>query len=343
MSDIMSWQVLPIAEFAQASPTWRRLNIRFGGTPLLDPLFLVPLIEEFSSGGELLCLFNDSSSLGAATILSRAGPFAWQTFQPANAPLGAWLLDPDLKIEPVIDSLIYALPGPTMLLGLSQIDPEFMSPPLPSNRVVTFDYIRTARLDIGGSYEDYWAGRSKNLKHNMNRQRNRLSREGRVMRLETLREPAQMRGAVADYARLESSGWKGVSASAVNEDDAQGRFYNRMLTSFAERDEAIVYRYYYDDNLVASDLCLIRDKVLIILKTTHDETQKGTSPAHLMRHQIIEGAFGSGDISRVEFYGPAQDWHLRWTDDVRTIYHLNYYRSALASHIHRWARLLTRS
>jgi hypothetical protein len=23
------------------------------------------------------------------------------------------------------------------------------------------------------------------------------------------------------------------------------------------------------------------------------------------------------------------EWHMRWTDDVRTLYHLNYYRSPL--------------
>ena len=88
----------------------------------------------------------------------------------------------------------------------------------------------------------------------------------------------------------------------------------------------------------AIDRLNLRDKTLIILKTTHDENQKGTSPAHLMRHDVIEDAFNTGEIERIEFYGPAQDWHLRWTDDVRVIYHLNYYRSPLVSHLHRLTR-----
>jgi hypothetical protein len=32
----------------------------------------------------------------------------------------------------------------------------------------------------------------------------------------------------------------------------------------------------------------------------------------------------------VEFYGPLMEWHTRWTDRARDIYHVNFYRNALA-------------
>ncbi len=63
--------------------------------------------------------------------------------------------------------------------------------------------------------------------------------------------------------------------------------------------------------------------------------------ALLPRNRLIgvKDAFRTGEIERIEFYGPAQDCHLRWTDDVRTMYHLNYYRSALILRLHGVVRL----
>jgi len=40
----------------------------------------------------------------------------------------------------------------------------------------------------------------------------------------------------------------------------------------------------------------------------------------------MDKLFDEGRITRVEFYGKAMEWHLRWTSDVRTLYHLNRYR-----------------
>ena len=247
------------------------------------------------------------------------------------------MLDPDL-VGGIADlapgRLAHCLPGPALLVGLSQLDPDHFARPASDTHVSNLDYIDTARVNLDGSYEDYWASRGKNLRHNMNRQRNRLKRDGVIMKLERLSEAADMARAVADYGDLESAGWKQQAESAVHRDNAQGRFYADMLAAFAARGEALVLRLFYDDRLVASDLCLLRDQTLIILKTSYDETTKSTSPAHLMRHEMVKQAFADGDIKRIEFYGPAQDWHRRWTDDIRGLYHVNLYRWPLIKWLH---------
>jgi hypothetical protein len=45
-----------------------------------------------------------------------------------------------------------------------------------------------------------------------------------------------------------------------------------------------------------------------------------------MREEATRGLFESGKIRRIEFYGRVMEWHLRWTEQVRTMYHVNYYR-----------------
>jgi hypothetical protein len=71
------------------------------------------------------------------------------------------------------------------------------------------------------------------------------------------------------------------------------------------------------------------ETVQVGLKTTYDETIKGLSPALLLRQEAYQKLFDEGRIRRIEFYGRLMDWHKRWTDRSRTLYHVNCYRSAL--------------
>jgi hypothetical protein len=64
-----------------------------------------------------------------------------------------------------------------------------------------------------------------------------------------------------------------------------------------------------------------------VLKTAYDESiGNGLSPALLMREEATRAIFGAGRVARIEFYGRVMEWHLRWTDEVRVMYHLNAYR-----------------
>ncbi|MHC4067891.1 MAG: GNAT family N-acetyltransferase, partial [Planctomycetota bacterium] len=289
-------------------------------------------VKIFGKGTEIIAIKGNANRPEAIGIFSPSGWGSWQTFQPANVPLGPWLSGSGASLESQLLSLRKALPGVALLVGLSQLDPMFVPRPQETDRLKTLDYIKTARIRLNGSYEDYWKNRGKNLRHNMKRQRHRLSREGVHPRLEILSAKKDIGRAVADYAAMETRGWKGQAGSAVRWGDAQAHFYVTMLEGFAAKGEAFAYRFLYDDRMVAMDICLKRNGCLIVLKTAHDESCQGTSPAQLMRHEVMQEGFRTGEITTIEFYGPAQDWHRRWTDDLRTLYHVNCYRwSGLAA------------
>jgi hypothetical protein len=74
------------------------------------------------------------------------------------------------------------------------------------------------------------------------------------------------------------------------------------------------------------DLCIVGGGALIILKTTYDEAYKQLSPAFLMREEAFRQLFTTKEVDRIEFYGRVMEWHTRWTDKVRTMYHVNQYR-----------------
>lgn len=324
----MIWQFHALAQFPTHADEWDRLNREGPDSPLLSTRFVQPLLAAFASGREILARCMIDGECCAMLLLAPGGRTVWQTFQPSQAPLGLCVHRRGTDWAGCLAALVKRLPGVTTLLGVTQQDPDLDARPADSGTVRTLDYIRTARIRIEGSFDQYWEKRGKNLRQNLKKQRNRLAREGIATRLQISTAADDVAQAVADFGELESTGWKGESGTAVHADDAQGRFYRSMLENFCRGGAGRIYRYWYDGQLVAMDLCIEGSDSIIVLKTTYDEQAAGgtTSPALLMRQEETALLFADGRLRRIEFYGKVLEWHTRWSDEVRTMYHLNVYR-----------------
>jgi len=322
-----TWQFYPVKEFDTYRGIWDELNSYGSEIPLFDSLFLSLALREFGVGQELLAVCKEADDPIAVCVLKKVRFGVWQTFQPSQCPMGAWLQRPNVDWEEVLGSLARSLPGVVLAVGVTQQDPAIVLPPQPSSRIETGEYIETARVTVAGNFEEYWANRGKNLRKNMSKQANRLSRSGVSVELREFTDPEEVGKAVDEYGKLESQGWKAESGTALHPDNAQGRFYKNVLKEYSKRGEGVVYQLWYDQNLVATDLCLKRNGVLIILKTTYDEQQQTTSPAMLMRRQTFERFFDGSEYRGIEFYGRVMDWHRKWTDEIRTLYHVTYFRA----------------
>jgi len=324
----MSWSVVPAAGFAAHAGRWRTLHANGAASPLLAVEFVEALLAVFGTGKEVLVWHGSGEDTDTMAILTPSRFGIWNTFQPAQAPVGLWLQRGG-QAPATLQSLLLALPGPALALGLTQCDPMLMARPADGATLRTLDYIQTARVSMHGpgGFEAYWQARGKNLRNNLKKQRNRLRQDGVETRLEICRAPHEMAQAVADYGRLEGSGWKATGGTAVDAANDQGRFYETMLAAFARRGAASVYRYWLGGRLAAMDLCVEGGGCIVVLKTAYDESlAHQLSPALLMREEACRSLFEDGRLERIEFYGRVMEWHLRWTDEVRTMYHLNAYR-----------------
>lgn len=326
---MMKWTVTPAANFPAHAARWDALQGCHVAAPMLQADFVAALLDAFGTGDALLALCDD-----AMAIVVPHGRGSWATFQPAQAPLGLWIARPGLDQAAAMASLLRALPGVGLVLGLTQLDP--LLSPAPDDAI---DYIQTARITVAGSFDDYWAGRGKNLRANLKKQRAKLAADGIDVRLAISTEPGAMMDAVADFGRLESAGWKAQAGTAVHLDNAQGHFYSRMLAAFAARGAASVYRYWFGEQLVAMDLCIRQGDCIVVLKTAYDEhVPKTYSPALLMREEAVRGLFDAPGTARIEFYGKVMEWHTRWTEEVRTLYHVNLYRWTALRRLHALAQ-----
>ena len=315
-----------MSQDGQLVKDWNRLNAARGGLAFLAGDAIVSALKILGTGNERLLIARDDTSVVAMFLLVPAGKFRWQTFQPSQLPLGAWVAEAHLELLGVARSLLRGPLGLCLGLSITQVDPRIAprTEDTPDNQSI--DYIDTGWIDIQGSFDDYWSSRGKNLRQNMRKQRTKLLADGVSLRMQVLRGHADMASAIARYGSLESTGWKAKEGTAIHPDNAQGRYYRELLEQASQRGEAVVYQYQFGDQVVAMNLCLLHQGTLVVLKTTYDETIKSFSPAFLLREEELQSIYKEGDIKRMEYFGRLMDWHTKLTDKKRTIYHLTLYR-----------------
>ena len=157
----MGWTVVPARDFASHAGRWQRLHAAGPASPLLAADFVHTLLDVFGTGRELLAWHGRGDDTDAMTIVAPSRAGIWDTFQPAQAPVGLWLQRDTRPADAWLSGLLKALPGPALMVGLTQCDPMLMARPADAAQsgARSFDYIRTARITLQGGFDDYWNAR----------------------------------------------------------------------------------------------------------------------------------------------------------------------------------------
>lgn len=324
----MKWDFHRTDRFEKVAHTWDEINAASLDLPILSSRMISFALEHFGQGDESIAIAREAGRPIFGAVLRKRNAIVWESFQPSQLPLGPIVAAKNLDLGATVQSLTQSLPGVVASVGLSQIDPLLLERPADEPEQRVDDYIETAWIDIDTSFEEYWSRRGKNIRQNVRRQSNKLEAEGTSARLTIIDSPNDIADAIAAYGELEMSGWKGREGTAIHASNAQGPFYTALLTDFCERGCGRIYQLHVGDKLVASDLCIEQSGVHVVLKTAHDEEEKRYSPSTLLRYHAFRSFFDKGAIRRIEFYGRRMEWHTRWTENVRMLYHLTRFRSA---------------
>ena len=323
------WKNLPAASLQhsdQLASDWDRLNAAQRDLPFMAARAIVSTLSVFGDGTERLLIAHEGNTVRAMFVLRAQGRFRWQTFQPSQLPLGAWVSEPQVQLLDVARDMLRGPLGLCLTLSITQVDPHIAPRASDAPDCEHHDYIDTGWIDVQGSFEEYWNARGKNLRQNMRKQRAKLLTDGVKLTMRVLRDHADMAPAIARYGKLESGGWKAQEGTAIHPDNAQGRFYRELLEQASLQNEAVVYEYLFDERTVAMNLCLERDETLVVLKTTYEESIKSFSPAFLLRESELQEIYKQDKIKHIEYFGRLMDWHTKLTEQKRTIYHLTIFR-----------------
>ena len=331
-----------VDEFSSYRENWQCLCKETASNhPLLQVDFVEPLIKYFAPNNLLLGLKGISGQDGMA-LLHQKYVGVWETFAPGPAPLSLAMLRTKAgeAINSSISSMVKSLPGYAILIGFYRLDPDLLTVKMLKNNghTETLPYIDTIRIPIDIPFNEYWDQRSRNLKRDIVKKFRRIEQQGIHLDFRELRQPEEMCTGVKIYGGLESSGWKGEADTSVHINNCRGRFYAKMLERFARRQAASIYQLLFDGQVVASMLAIRGSGMAILLKTTYDEGMARFSPGWLMMYEIHKKLFSSQDVVAIEHYGNATQKLRQWGGNVRTIYHLNYYRWPLVKKLKEIAR-----
>jgi hypothetical protein len=323
----LSWELLSPGALTRSSVEWNQLVAEAGYPPFLQAEFLMCAVRVLGCERGRLVIGRQHGRMMAGGLLVPVGRGRWCAYQPSQLPLGAWVMQPGSDWRNTCRSLLGALPGFAGSLAVTQQDPRLVSRPSSCSDCEDLDYVETGWIDVAGSFDDYWKGRGKNLRQNLPKLKRRLEERGARLSFEFLEQPAAVDAAFAEYAALESAGWKAEGGTAISADNVQGTFYREMLQDYARRGAAFAVRLMIDGHPIAVDFGLRDAECMVILKTTYDQGYRAYSPAQLLHEQAFTHVFQHRLARRIEFFGKLMEWHTRWTDQSRMLFHVNYYRS----------------
>ncbi len=326
-----TWKITPL-EHAPTNwlQTWDALNARLcGAHPMLDSRFVAALLAHFGTPDVHLCWHETDGNPDAACLLRRHRIGMWTTFLPAQMQIGTTLIGD----WGAIPELVRSLPGLKLSLDLLCQDPNFGFPAARfANKRAThlLSHALTMDIRLSGTFDAYWASRSRKLVNNMRRYANRWRNLGESPRFVRITRPDEMVSAITRYGNLELSGWKGEAGTAIHIDNAQGRFYVDVMQSFARTGNGLVYEYWLGDTLAAARLAISSHKSIVMLKTAYDESLADLAPGRLLLHDLLRGEWDSLPGGTIEFYTNATQDQLAWATGQRPIQHVTFYRNSAA-------------
>ncbi len=332
------WCVIRLAKgLGEHAPVWDALNQSlFNSHPMLESRYVESLLRHFGDGSEHLCVLTSNGVTQAMCLLKPGKLGIWSTFLPSQAQIGLALIStPD-----TLTDLIHSLPGKATRLDILCNDPEFgdlsggdVATATPQNHALTMN------IRLNGSFESYWAARSKKLIQNMGRYERRLAADHIECKFLCISAPDGIAPAVARYAALESKGWKATLGTAINVNNSQGLFYTELMIHYAATGNAMVFELWFGDQLAASRLVISSSDMVVTLKTTYDETLDKYAPGRQMLKNLIQRLFSTHPGKVIEFYTDANTDHLAWSTGQRWIRHVSVYRNAFTENVFHLLRI----
>ena len=170
-------------------------------------------------------------------------------------------------------------------------------------------------LPLAGTWEQYHAGLSAKFRSNL---RNRMSRASRLGEpaLEVLTDRDAIRDACDEAWRLESSGWKEQTGTAIVSDPEVHDFYTRLIERGTEAGWLQLLFLTVGGRRIATSYGACFHRRLFLFKTGYAPDYATCSPFKLLTYLAIRDAYARG-LCEVDFLGESEPWKREWTSAAR--------------------------
>lgn len=170
--------------------------------------------------------------------------------------------------------------------------------------------------------EDFRARLSANFRSNLNKARNKLSREPYVeFAIET--RPLELAAALADFTELEASGWKGQggTATAIRLEPRLRAFYHGLTADLAPEGRVVVCTLRVAGRLIAGQFCLRDVDTLYVLKLAYDEEWSRVAPGNMLLEHLVRNGHDVLGVARINLVGDPR-WFKDWRPSGQDVYRI---------------------
>ncbi len=324
---------------------WNRLAAD-AGAPFLRPAWFSCWWDAFGASDQLaICVLWRGRQLAAVFPLSRRGRRLCALAN-AHTPFYRPLAVDAAALESVVFAAIDSC-GELELAGVPDQDPAIecvQRASVSGRRLTVREHQHVSPVvDTSGDAARYLAERRSDLRE-VARRRRKMHREHRAL-MQPIQTPGDWEAELDKGLRLEESGWKGRSGTAILSDPPAARFYRAIAATFHATNELRWSSLELDGRLTAFDFALVTDGRYWLVKTAYDEARADLGPGIALRLAVIERCFELG-LERHEFLGDDMPYKRRFSDGARRHLGLRSYsrnpRGALGYLYRRGARPLLR-
>jgi CelD/BcsL family acetyltransferase involved in cellulose biosynthesis len=298
---------------------WEELAERTGAPLFHRAGWIAAWWEAFGRGGlEIAAAREPGGRLAAVLPVLTRGPVIqsptnWHTpvFGPVAqdaesiAAVLRWLLRRrrcwvDLSLVDSRDPLARVLPALSAELG---------------TRTTVRSVLRSPYIELRGTWEEYEASLSREVRRQARKRWRRLEREGRL-EARFSAGGAQLDDLLTEGFGIEGSGWKDERGTSIRSSPATERFYRRVSHWAAAHGWLQLGELRLDGRCLAFMLNFEQGGSVYTLKAGFDTEYARFAPGTLLTRASIAYAFETG-LACYEFLGAASDYKLHWTRTVR--------------------------
>lgn len=296
---------------------WDELAERTGATPFVRPGWFAAWYSAFGRGRPLIASVRLDGRVAAVAAFEAHGATVrsatnWHT------PVYDVVAEDSEAARALADAVVDLRPRRLELRFVDQdslaVEAFRAAAAAAGYRLLTRRLEESPYVPIDGEWEPYAATLSRSMLRELGRRWRGLEREGTVS--VTLESGDELDEALEEGFRLEGSGWKGRSGTAITSRPETRRFYTQVAGWAAERGWLRLAYLRLGGTAIAFQFDLEANGVVYHLKPGYDESYRRFRPGKLLTQHVLRSAFERG-VRSYEFLGDREPHKLEWTPSVR--------------------------
>jgi CelD/BcsL family acetyltransferase involved in cellulose biosynthesis len=290
--------------------------------PMLSHAWVSSFLEHRDLGGapwQCFFAYQDAELVGVLPLIGARTGLRGRLRGPADSHTGSAypLLAADAApsaLVALVEAASALAPGKRMRwYRVREDSPVMASLPALEPRMRVFDPVSSqgSLVRTTGPQGEFEATLHSNFRRNLRKARNRVGRDLSVAFQFVGGAEAANPELLRRFLKVESSGWKGTTGTAIARSPHLVAFYETLTRRLAQRGWLEWHTMEFDGEPVACHLAVRLGGAVVLPKIGYDETYARYGPGNLLFRELLDRSFEDPTVDEVNCLTD-QPWHANW-------------------------------